>query len=204
MLNVLARSQTLDLNFEPVFFPSIEFKADSDFPGWIVRPESFFWRALEAGKVQPNAARLPGAWALFDTTDKPRPGELIYEDDPLAELISSLRAAGAVRRSQDVPDGARVLISMPELQREVFPALANLLKIKAGGASIRVPRAMEYSFLGNLRYPFLGDGLTREWLHDQVGEFDRLVAGFRLNGVDLYLASTRHVSLGFRPLIIVY
>ena len=64
-----------------------------------------------------------------------------------------------------------------------------------------VVSAMEYNFIGNLRYPMLGDGLTREWLGDPVAEFDRLVAGFHLHSVDLYLASTRHVSLGFRPLI---
>ena len=201
LLNILERSRALDLKFEPVFLPRIEFREDSDYPGWIVRPEGFFWRAIQAGKVQPDAARLPGVWALFDATHMPRSGERVYADDPLADLISSLRVRGVVRRSKNVPDGARVLISMAELQASVFPALASLLKIRPDDAIIRVPTLMEYSFLGNLRYPFLGDHLVREWLHDKVEEFDRLIAGFRLSAVDLYLSTTRHMSLGFRPII---
>ena len=168
-----------------------------------MRPESFFWRTIERGMLPTEAAALPGQWALFDTTPKPPAGDLVYEEDPLADLITELRAAGAIRRTDGVPDGSRVGISLLELDDLVFPRLAHGLGIgSSGNVQIWVPREIEHNFLGNLRYPMLGDGVVREWLADPVEEFDRLVAGFRLHTVDLYLASTRHATLGFRPLIL--
>jgi hypothetical protein len=195
------------LGFEIHFLPAIELKADVDFPGWLRKPDGWFYRQIEAGALKPDAATLPGAWIAIDARRRPDYAEdqQMYEDDPLAPALAKLREHGAIETEfSKVPDGSRFGVSAQELaQPEVRAALAGALG--ATPETFRLPRSIELNVLGNLHHLEWSEADGWEWLGDRWKKDGQLMGG-RAETDDTTVAGgteakNRSGRVGFRPML---
>lgn len=202
LVAVFVRATLAAFSFDPFYFPPTTFTPDASYPGWKVRPEDFFWKAAAEGKIRGDSATTSGFWALVDTTSKPS-GGWYYPNDPFGPMLSVFRSQGLLRRTENIPDISRLGLSHYEVQRLVAVELARMLRINDDdGLEIRSPSAIEYNFMGNVRYGFLGEGPGGEWLHDGYGEHEHLTTGANLGQVNFWLSGNRHGTLGFRLMIV--
>lgn len=203
-------------NFAPIFFPAIEFKPDSDYPGWKDKPEEWYWRQIgKRGGISEDAAKLGGFWGLLDISVRPNynNGRQLFDNDALGNILKKGRRNGKIvvpDYLQHVPDTSRFGVSPNEQDAYVFPELAKVLnlsdKIKKGIVQTRRLTEMEFNFAGNLRYTHFGEANTWEWLHDNFGDGDRLDGGHSgYGGLALVYddwSGFRDDDLGFRPLVV--
>lgn len=194
--------------FEAHFLPDVALEQNSQFPGWQIKPENWFWQNIKEGKILGDPAKLPGMWILIDGTPKPNydRGLQMYPNDPHAPILSDLRGLGKITvpdHVRNVPEASRFGVSLEEIKAEVVPRVAEeLLGIDAG--RIRVPKEIEFNVIGNLHHPEWGQTNTWEWLHDNFGDDDRLIGGSSDYGglahVDDYWPGHHYGLLGFRLL----
>ncbi len=201
--------------FQPLYFPAIEFKQNSRFPGWSVKPEEWYWEQIKGGRVDKDAAKLGGYWSLFDESRRPNydNGKQMFKDDPLEAILVMGRHEGKIEVPdylREVPKESRFGVSPDEQDKFVFPALTDSLRLfnreHSGQVQVRRPTEMEFNFTGNLRYPYLGQANTWEWLHDSFGDDDRLVGGCSDGGgladVSDDWHGNRHDDTAFRPEVV--
>ena len=187
---------------------------DKNYPGWKKKPVTNInlFAALKdkKNKLAPDTLKLPGTWVLVDSREKPgwvndQTTAQPYEDDgDIEQAIAELRTRGLI--AGDANKGARFRISWEELQKpEVKEAIAVILDVPPD--SIRLPRAIEYNFLGNAHYQKWGDSNTYEWFQDSYQGSGHLIGGSSDNGGLSYVfwgsAGGRGGNIGFRPLIVI-
>lgn len=203
-------------NFVPIFFPAIEFKPDSTYPGWRFKPEEWYWKQIgKKGGISEDAAKLGGFWGLLDVSVRPNydNGRQLFDNDALGQILKKGRQNGKIvvpDYLKHVPDTSRFGVSPDEQDAYVFPELAKVLnlsdKVKKGQVQRRRLTEMEFNFVGNLRYPHFGEANTGEWLEDNFGGGGRLYGGHSGHGglgyVDYNWSGNLNDRLGFRPLVV--
>ena len=191
-----------EMGFELHYLPSEEMRKETDFPGWKKKPEDWFYGRLKENEIPADAAKLPDAWILTDARKKPayNSGKQMYEDDILEPVLEDLRKRKII--TDFTVKNSRFNISYDELQKpEVKQAIALALDVPE--ESLRLPRAIEWNFMGNAYHPEWGETNTWEWFDDsyQKGQ-RRLYGGYSesggLSNVDWNVPGGRHDSLGFR------
>jgi len=198
---------------EAHFLPPLRLEQDSEIPGWKVRPEQWFWDQIIEGKITSDSATLDGHWVIVDGSQKPydEDGMPMYEKDPFASVLEKLRLEGKIEAhhgwGDETLDNSRFNISRGELREQVFPAIAELLGVKRNQA--RLPKAIEFNFLGNIAHPEWNDTSTTEWFDDHFMNGDLLVGGEHFFLFDEGVITVSEVpsdfrlqNLGFRPMIV--
>lgn len=203
-----------ELNYDLHYIPDEEMTEDKNFPGWKKKPTSNInlFNAVKdkKNKLAADTLKLPGTWVLVDSREKPgwvsdQTTAQAYEDDnDMEQAIAELRAQGLI--AGDANKGARFRISWEELQKpEVKAKIAEILDVPPD--SIRLPRAIEYNFLGNAHYQKWGDTNSYEWFQDSYQGSEHLFGGYSdrggLSHVGWDFAGGRFDSFGFRPLIVL-
>lgn len=195
-----------EMGFELHYLPAEEMKKDRKLPGWKKKPDDWFYGKIENKEVDADSATLSASWILVDTREKPQyqDGKQKYADDVIAETLEDLRKRKVITDFK-VKD-SRFNISWDELNKpEVRKAIAEALDVPQ--ESLRLPRAIEWNYLGNIYYPKWGDTDTWEWFEDsyQKGQ-GRLDGGYSRYGGLSYVGWNdpvgRFVSLGFRPQVV--
>jgi len=189
---------------ELYFLPDIDMTKGKNFPGLKVGPQDwFYYEEIKKGRLPKDSTKLLGRWILIDTRTKPayNDGNQMYKNDILGPAIKELREKGLIQ-SFKIKD-SRFDISKEELEKpEVKEAFAKALGINPH--NFRVPRAIEFNFIGNCYYPEWGGTDTREWFDDIYDSTRRLSGGFSgvsgLADVCSYDADVRHDIISFRPL----
>lgn len=165
---------------EPHFLPDKPMAEDVDYPGLKVKPEPWYYRMVDEGKIlrqqtdgtfvpDREAFKLRGITVLVDTRCKPAydGGEQMWEGDEhfLGPIIEELRTQGRIARYEFGPQSSRFGISADEAEQELWPALAErLLGLKA--PQVRSERAIEFNVLSQMieGTPRENDGKTDTWL----------------------------------------
>ncbi len=195
-----------EMGFELHYLPAEEMKKERDLPGWKKKPGDWFYGKLKDKEVDTDSATLPAAWVLADTREKPQyqDGKQIYKDDVLAETLEDLRKKKVLTDFE--VKGSRFRISWDELHKpEVKKAIAEALDVPE--ESLRLPRAIEWNYLGNAYHPQWGETDAWEWFEDSLEKgAGRLDGGYSrgggLSGVSWGAPSGRSGGLGFRPLVV--
>ena len=154
-----------EMGFELHYLPSEEMKKEANFPGWKKKPEDWFYGRLEAKEIPADAANLPDSWILVDTREKPQyeNGKQMYKEDVLGPVLEDLRKKKIIEDFE--VKGSRFRISWNELNKpEVKKAIAHAMDVPE--EYLRLPRAIEWNFIGNAYHPEWGETNTWEWFDD--------------------------------------
>lgn len=202
--------------FELHYLPPEELSEDRDLPGWQKKPGKRytpdqqhgieFFDEIKNGNLPKDAAKLPGSWILIDEREKPRyqARKRVYKDDLLAAALEDLRKKNVISDYQI--KNSRFNTSHNELHKpEVKEAIAQALGVDP--ENLRLPRAIEWNYLGNAFYHQWSDGEALEWFEDDYQKGQRTLYGgdSRHGGLSYMnwgLPDGREYSLGFRPLVI--
>lgn len=183
---------------------------DENYPGWKIKPEPWFWESIKTGRISPDAAKLEGVLVAVDRTQKAQydGGRQLYQNDPFADLLKRLREEKKIKVPEalkHVPETSRFGISPDELIQHVLPEIAKVLEVDS--SAVRLPRAIEFNVIGNLKHPEWGETNTWEWFEDKFGGAYRLFGGSSDDGGLTHVRhdwSDFHVDfIGFRPLVVV-
>lgn len=203
--------------FELHYLPPVEMTEDKEYPGWKKKPGKKyagvgmdFWGAIKKGYLSADTAKLPSSWILIDGRNKPdryKAGEWEYKNDILATVLKQLRED---KLTEDYKDkDSRFNISWDELHRpEVKEAIAQALGVES--KNLRLPRAIEWNYLGNAFYHQWDRGDSWEWFEDVNKGLPsgRLLGGSPRSGGLSWVASKpsnqRGDQLGFRPLVVFH
>ena len=194
--------------YELHYLPPEELTKDRGLPGWKKKPNDWFYDEIKEGNLSPDSAKLPGDWVLIDEREKPQyqGGQQTYDNDVLAPALEQLRKKGLIEKYDSVPANSRFGIGWNELnQPEVKKALSEVLGVEP--ENLRLPKAIEWNYLGNAFYKKWGDSNTWEWFEDsyQNGQgrlFGGHSGGGGLSSVGWDGAGDRGGGLGFRPLVV--
>ena len=193
--------------FEAHHLSDVILDQSSNVPGWDKKPEAWYWEQIKTGKVSQDAPKLPDSWVLIDKTQKPdyKDGRQMYENDAFGPIISKLRKDKKIQSFKGVPESSRFNISHDELTQVVLPEIAKLLGVEA--SQVRLPKAIEFNVIGNLKHSEWGNTTTWEWFADKFGDDHRLHGGYSGHGglahVHYYWSDSRCDVIGFRPLVVV-
>ena len=199
--------QWKELGFELHYLPEEDLTKDRDLPGWKKKPGELFFNQISDGKLSSDSTKLAGSWVLIDSRAKPQydDGKQIYEnDDQIGDALGKLRQQGLIENYKET--GSRFNISWDELNKtEMKEALAEILNTDP--QNLRLPRAVEWNYLGNAFYEHWGETSIWEWLEDEYDKGqERLYGGGSgnggLSGVDWHSPDGRDGGLGFRPLVV--
>src|SRR3989344_6020734 len=199
--------QWKELGFELHYLPDEDLTKGRDLPGWKKKPGELFFNQISDGKLFPDSTKLAGSWVLIDSRAKPQydNGEQSYEnDDQIGDALGKLRQQGLIENYKETD--SRFNISWDELNKtEVKEALAKILDIDP--QNLRLPRVIEWNYLGNAFYERWGETSTWEWFEDEYDKGQRrLLGGISdyggLSGVDWGAPGGRDFNLGFRPLVV--
>jgi energy-coupling factor transporter ATP-binding protein EcfA2 len=207
-----------EMKFELHYLPPEEMRDNKKYPGWKKKPGKKYTPKKEWGiefldeaatsqnGLTPDNLKLPGAWILVDTREKPayKDGNQDFPDDgDIASALKELREKGIIPNYKKAD--SRFNISWDELHKpETLAKLAEVLGVEP--SQVRLPRAAEWNFLGNAHYQKWGDTNTWEWFEDSYQGSWRLLGGDSddggLSGVSWGASGRRHDLSGFRPLIV--
>lgn len=204
LMEFLERTHDLGFSFEPYLKRDIVLTQYSEFPGWKIKPNPWFWEQINAGRVSPDAVRLKIGWGAMETIARPNydGGKQLHQNDPLAPILEDLRKAGAIT----VPDYVR---HVPLTSRFAVPALeveglviARFVEIAGDRAKgVKTPPVVDYNYVGNLAHPEFGKADTWEWFSNPFGRAYRLIGGhFRGGGLACvtYCTDNRRDNVAFR------
>ena len=166
----------LALDLETHFLPRVAMSRDSQFPGWKVRPNDWYWQQLQAGKVMRNRngelvvekeTGLEGITVLVDTRLKPKynNGKQMWEGDTLlGPILIRLREEDKIAKYEYSTQGSRFGVSVDEWEEHVRPALAEKLGLPA--EQVRLERTVEAKVIPQLfsYLPRRDDGKTSTWV----------------------------------------
>lgn len=210
----IERTSKLGFTFEPYLSPGKHFSLDSDYPGWIVRPQAWFFDQIKRGNISPDSARLPLQWAAMETIKRPAydGGRQLYENDALAQILEELREEGQIvipEWCRHIPVVSRFGTSPQEISGPIAARFAEAAKVDA--ANVDAPTYMAFNYLGNIAHPEFGQADTVEWFADEFKRGHRLFGGLSDDGgltyVDCLSSDTHLGAIGFRlrvafPLVI--
>ncbi len=192
------------------------FTLETDYPGWNVKPEVWFWDERGRGEITPDVLIAGDYWGLIDISHRPnyRHGRQMFADDNgLGSILKGLREDESIivphHLRNVVPDTSRFGISPNEQDKSVLPLLATRLRLTseviAGLIEVTRPTEEEFNFAGNLRYPYFGEVNSWEWFQNLVGGFRRVFGGHvDLGGlayVDYRWPDSHADYAAFRPLV---
>ena len=179
------------IGFELHYLPPKYMTEKKDYPGWKEKPIStinlFKEFRNKDSKLASDTLNLPGSWVLVDTREKPKYyknksaayANQMYANDPFKDAVEELRSQGVIKTSTyfaGVETGSRFTISWDELHKpEVKAKFAEILEVTAD--NLRLPRAIEWNFIGNAHYQKWGEELTWEWLEDIFYDSMPLIGG---------------------------
>jgi hypothetical protein len=150
--------QFRQLGLEPHYMPPVAMLKDSDWPGWKIKPEEWFFMQTAAGKilraingelVAIKEPRLEYKTVLIDTRLKPAydDGKQMYENDNLlGQIIADLRQNGKIQDYQIRQ--SRFNVSAREWEEHIKPALAEKLGLPA--SQVRLETTMERNVIPQL------------------------------------------------------
>ena len=146
-----------EIDYRPVFFPNINIDADFNVPGF-TKIDTPFYDKIKSGQYPEDFSLLEGGWYLvdfgeaMDFTD----GSQEYPNDHklLGPIISRLRKNGKIGKYKNTAPGSRYAITGEEWINVVSPEIKKSL-IKNFGfpqnqIEVRLERAIEYNFIGNI------------------------------------------------------
>lgn len=161
------------------FMPEIEMTLDKQYPGWKIKPYGWFYDRIAVEdildcdttgqlRVVKKPANLGGKWILIDERPKPEDKNgLLYENDFLSPVMKKLRKNGTIEHNQSLNAGTRFFTSWTEFNEILKPEIAKILGVKT--ENVRLPRIIEYNYLGNFLHPDWGKTDTWEWLQEACG-----------------------------------
>lgn len=198
-------------NFDFFHLSAHEFESNGDYPGWNVKPESWFWENVKNGRISSGATRLYDMLIAIDHAQKPNynKGMQLYPNDPFGDILRKLRQEGKIKVPKElkhIPDTSRFGISSEELIEHVLPAIAWVLEVDS--SQVGLPTETEVNIISNLYHREWGDTNTCEWMQDRF-EGDghlRLIGGFSANGLEYVRrlpSDGRDDNVGFRPLVVL-
>lgn len=209
LLEVASRAQEHGItSFEAHFLPKMEFKQNSRFPLWQIRPEDRCFQMIKEGRVAKDTAKLPGVWVLIDSTQKPNYdyGKQLYQNDGFGTILADLREEGIIAVPESykhVPNTSRFAVTPDEREAHFNTRLAQILAINP--SQVRIVREIEFNVIGNIHHPEWGQTNTLEWFDDSFGGDGRLYGGCSglggLAHVSCYWSDGRYDIIGFRPLV---
>ena len=196
------------------FLPSIALTQDLDLPLWKDRPGHFFYESIDKGTIHPDSQSLPEKWILVDARDKPeKTGPWVSSSDvwileklgfhpknffkkKATQIFDQEYLAGALVKKGF---SSRFCLSVNDV-KELKPSIQKILKLD--NQKIRLPRFIEYNYLGNTFYPQWGTTQTWEWFED-VYDHDQHLAGGSdsLGAIGCDPTDYWSTILTFRPLI---
>jgi hypothetical protein len=209
LLEFVERSSELGFTFEPYFEPSVRFTQDSNYPGWLVKPNLWFWEQIRKGNISQDAAILSGQWAAMEALQMPNydNGKQLYENDPLGPILERLRKdkkIAAPNWCKDIPPISRFGLSSGQIKGYVVPLFVEHTKIKATAekAEVRIPPYMSWNFRGNIAHPEWGKTDTSEWFAESIWGAFSLCGGNRDHGgladVEETYKTSNSGHIGFR------
>ncbi|MFN3301868.1 MAG: hypothetical protein ACK413_02495 [Patescibacteria group bacterium] len=206
------------LGFDLHFLPKIELSEEKNFPGWKEKPKKNFFNLIKEGKLPADAASLFGNWIFIDARQKPQKNNWwITKDDILVIILRKIFHFDFKKHYQknnrqlyendfllpilkENGFSSRFSLSWREIEESIKPEAAKLLKIPL--EKIRLPRFIEWNFLGNAFYPQWGKTSTWEWFDDRLTTGECLSGGYQsLNILGWDSPDYWSSILGFRFLI---
>lgn len=195
------------LGLEPHYFPAENMTKDRKLKAWKKKPNDWFYEQIAAGKIPPDAAKLPEGWFVVEGRQKPAyaDGAQKYDGDPLALALEDLNRRGLI--AQIKSDGTRLYsdtrfgLSPADFEKpEVIKALAEALDIDP--AQFSLTQTIVWNVLANIHHPEWGTTDTSEWQNEKFGSGGRLVSGNSGSGGASYVGwgGVAFGRVGFRPL----
>ena len=211
LLEFVERTAEQVFIYELYLEPNALFTQTSDYPGWRVRPNPYFWDLIKSGRLSPDAARLSLGWVAMEAIRRPPydGGMQMYENDPLAPKLEQLRNDGKIAVPywcKHIPLTSRFGISAREIDNHIVPVFAQLSQIeeqiKAGTIKAGIPPYMAFNFRGNTAHPEFGETDTAEWFADETRDGRRLSGGDSGSGglacLDDWIPGYHDGDIGFR------
>jgi len=195
-------------NLRPIFLPNKEIGEDLPLRNW-VKPNNWFYRQIQNSKIAKDSAYLKRGWYLADFTigANYNDGTQVFQNDPLAPIITRLRQDGKIGKNNKTPLGSRFTI----LPKDEWPLLIAALvdeELKIPPVYYdegRLERAIEFIAIGNLYDKNRGKFNMSEWFVDAFEDSNRLCGGHRgyggLADVDCNRVSRRDGGIAGRPLV---
>ncbi|MEI8360919.1 MAG: hypothetical protein WCG01_02230 [bacterium] len=185
-----------ELGMELHYLPDVDMSKDVGCPGWQNKLDKSFYDLVADGTLPANSTRLKAGWILIEGIKKSRDG---YVDDLLGDVLAYLRSIFAIKSIDK--GGSRFNITARELKSQsILNELAYVINVPV--ESLGLPRAIEYSVLGNMHHPEWGDTECNEWLADSQLIVKNLVAGWvgdnNLSSVGLTGFERSSDNTGFR------
>lgn len=182
-----------DLLLEPHFLPSVVLTEETNFPGWKVQPEDWFWKKIGEGKllrrdqqgnlVQISEVNLGGIVVLVDARLKPKykDGKQMWSNDKplLGKILADLRESRKIAKYEYGSQGSRFGVSAKEIDNFVISEYAKTIRFEP--SQIRLERVIEGNIISQLytEMPRKNDGKTSSsvWYDEHFED-----AGSRLDG----------------------
>jgi len=205
--DILQRAERAGIRLEPYHLSNVVLDENSSVEGWNSKPERWYWEQIGKGNIGQDAPKLSDSWVLVDPITRPdyKDGEQLHISDPLGPLLAKLRKEKKIKNLKGIPAASRFVISPNELIAVVLPEIAELLGVEA--SAVRLPKAIEFNVIGNMKHPEWGQANTWEWFEDNFEDDNRLAGGDSDNGgladVDYGWSCGRYGGVAFRPLVVV-
>lgn len=200
--------------FDLHYLPDISLTENRDLSLWQDRPSKTFYQKIKEGKLSKKSSNLGGKWILIDSRDKPaKKVPWITSKDISFLKIFGLTPALYLKRMgkqqfnkeylldelSEIDCGSRFCLTINNIEN-LKPAILRFLNIN--GKVVRLPRFIEYNYLGNVYYPQWETTETWEWFEDIYDKDQHLAGGSKSAGIigwepDNFWSTI----LTFRPLI---
>jgi len=202
-------------SFDLHYLPRISLEQNMDLLLWKDKPDEIFYKNIERGKIATDSKNLQGKWVLIDARDKPKKlnrwisfsdvwllekmgfnprkhlkkkNKQLYQNEYLTKILNAQGFA------------SRFCLSINDIKK-ILPFILDILKINSNQI-IRLPRFIEYNYLGNVFYPQWATTKTWEWFEDKFEQKQNLAGGWKSVGSLGWDPPTFWSTiLSFRPII---
>ncbi len=186
------------LGFDLHFLPKTDFSQDKDFPGWKEKPSKNFYQLIKEEKLPYKSIQLFDQWIFIEKRKKPKKNFWwISKDDIWIKILKKIRIdfrkyCQKIDSQQYENDfilpilkelgfSSRFSLTWHEIDEIIRPKVAKLLGINQ--EKIRLPRFIEWNFLGNLFYQEWAKTETWEWFSDRLLTGECLTGGSNSLGI---------------------
>lgn len=204
-----------NLNFDLHYLPKVSLERDMNLSLWKDKPDKIFYKKIKQGKIAIDSNSLPGKWILIDARNKPKKlnywinsnnvwflekmgfnsrkylkkkNKQLYQNEYLIKILNNQGFY------------SRFCLSINDIKK-ILPFILDILKINSKQI-IRLPRFIEYNYLGNLFYPQWASTKTWEWFEDKFEQKQNLAGGWKSVGsLGWDPSAFWSTILSFRPII---
>ena len=210
---IIARWQKF--NFDLHYLPKISLERDMNLPLWKHKPDKIFYKKIAQGKISAESKNLQGKWILIDARDKPKKMNrwINSNDVKILEKIGLNPRKWLQKKNKQLYQNeylvkildnqgffSRFCLSVGDI-KGILPFVLDILGIDSDQI-IRLPRFIEYNYLGNVFYPQWATTKTWEWFEDKFEQNQNLAGGWKSVGSLGWDPSIFWSTiLSFRPLI---